>query len=325
MTDGTKKGEDYCIYCHEKNYRTLYPVEDIFGDSFHLCYCRNCHAYFLSPKPTPGQLAEAYDESYYGKGETKFVPVIEKVIDFFRWRRSRYLLKHLPVNGNILDIGCGNGNFLHFLSGYGTYNLYGIEPQGNSVERAKKIPELHIKTGVLEAKDFPENTFDAVTMFHVFEHLDNPKETLQIISKIIKQGGIFIISLPNITSWQSKIFRGKWLHLDPPRHLVYFTSEDLVKELVKSGFRLVRKKYVSTEQNPFGMVQSMLNIFHKNRECLFERLKGNKNYAPEYGKLNYVIDLIFFLVSFPVFIITDSFAAIFNKSATMELTFVKDR
>ena len=73
----------------------------------------------------------------------------------------------------------------------------------------------------ISKEDFDEDFFDVVCMWHVFEHLAQPKETLSIIKKILKPDGYLMMSLPNIGSVQSRLSRGKWLHLDPPKHLFF--------------------------------------------------------------------------------------------------------
>jgi hypothetical protein len=131
------------------------------------------------------------------------------------------------------------------------------------------------------------------------------------------------MSFPNIDSWQSKMFKGKWLHLDPPRHLFFFAPLDFVEMMKKRGFLLESKKFFSPEQNPYGMIQSTLNLFTKKREVLFENLKGNTAYAPEYGKINIIFQKLFFLGAMPFFMVADVFATIAGKSATVEFTFRK--
>ena len=195
--------------------------------------------------------------------------------------------------------------------------------EGNSAKRASRIQEIKLKTGLLEPNDFPENYFDSISLFHVFEHLTEPKKTLNTIARIVKPNGIAVFSFPNIASFQAKWFKGKWLHLDPPRHLFFFEPHVFIKLMKSRGFLLENKHHVSMEQNPFGMAQSILNCFQKKREILFESLKGNKNYVKEYSKLNLFFQKVFFACTMPFFIVTDFFASIFGKSATIEFVFRK--
>ena len=179
-----------CIYCAGKKYSEQYSFEDIFGDSYTLLQCHECEAHFLQPAPSEEQLKRAYDETYYGTGEKKFNPTVESVIDWFRRQKAGGFSKYIPDNARVLDIGCGNGNFLHNLGKFGNYELHGIEPEGKSAERAENYKEIKLLKGFLEEDTYPENYFEAISLIHVFEHLPNPKETLDIIDQISKKGTI---------------------------------------------------------------------------------------------------------------------------------------
>ena len=313
----------YCGYCHGFEHKQLYPTNDIFGNHYFIHQCKSCKAYFLSPQPSEEMLKQAYDTTYYGEKEEKFFNIIEKFLDFFRYKRSSSLCKHLKDGAKILDIGCGNGRFLLYLLKFGDFGLFGIELESNSARRAARIPQINLKIGEIEENDYPNSTFDAVSMIHVFEHLKQPQKTLKIISDIIKKDGVLIISFPNISSFQSKLFKGKWTHLDPPRHLFFFSPEDFVPLMEGYGFELVSRKFFSIEQNPFSMLQGMLNLVCKKREMLLETLKGNKDYSANYSRLNIFLQILFFIISFPIFIISDFFESLFHKGATVEFIFKK--
>jgi SAM-dependent methyltransferase len=313
-----------CRYCKNPNTIMLYYAKDTNDNEWTICKCPSCKAIFLSPEPSADQLRQAYDASYYGEGENKFGFSVETFIDYFRKKRAKSLASKLPENARILDVGCGNGRFLFHLSKFGNFDLNGIELPGGSADRAAKIKEINLKIGALTETDFAENSFDAVTLFHVFEHLDKPHETLDIIGEILKKDGILILSFPNIAGWQARAFKANWYHLDPPRHLVFFDPGDIAEIMKSMGFTLVKKKWCSFEQNPYGWVQSFLNSWCNRREVLYERLKGNKKYASEYGSINIFCQKLFFAFSFSFFVGFDLVESLFGKSATVQLTFKKN-
>lgn len=300
----------------------MYDTVSIAGDRFTLNKCLYCNSRFLAPNPTKRQLKTAYDDSYYGKSESKFPGWIENVLDYFRSQRGRTVMRYVKAPANILDIGCGNGRFLQGLVDK-NYNAYGIELLSKAAERALKIQGLNLKIGKLCESDFSEHFFDVVTMWHVIEHLSEPRVTLQIVRKILKQGGYLIVSLPNIESFQSRLFRGRWLHLDPPRHLFFMGALDLTKIMKTFGFEIVTIKYFSLEQNPFGMQQSILNCILRKREVLFEVLKGNRSYASEYSGVSILLQKIFFIATFPLFAMLSVIEACLKTGATMEMVFRK--
>ncbi len=313
-----------CVYCHSVNSLPLYDTVSTAGEKFTLNKCLYCNCCFLSPNPTKQQLDAAYDESYYGQNESKFPGWIENALDYFRSQRARTVIRYVKAPADVLDIGCGNGRFLRGLIDK-NYSGYGIELPSKSADRASRIPGLILRKGQLCQDDFKAHSFDAVTMWHVIEHLPAPQETLQIIGKILKLGGYLMVSLPNIDSFQSRLFRGRWLHLDPPRHLLFFGALDLSKIMQTFGFEMVTVKYFSLEQNPFGMQQSILNCMLKKREVLFEVLKGNRPYTIEYSGVPILLQKIFYISTFPLFALLSVIEAFLKKGGTMEMVFRKVR
>jgi SAM-dependent methyltransferase len=313
-----------CGFCGQTDHKVYFLTYDIFGNNYSICQCNVCEAYFLAPRPDEELLAKAYSNDYYGESNEKFEGLYEKAMDHFRKRRAKRFSKYLKSKASVLDIGCGNGRFLNNLLKFGDYKLYGIELEGNSAKRAALIAEIELKTGILEENDFEPDRIDAITMFQVFEHLTEPRMTLNIIKKILKKDGVLVMSFPNIDSLQARLFKGKWLHLDPPRHLFYFKPADLIRIMNKMGFVHIRTSHSSVEQNPFGMVQSVLNVFYKKRELLFEKLKGNKQYISDHSAFSMLMQKIFFFTSFPVFIINNYIIALFRKGATVEMVFRKN-
>lgn len=314
---------DLCVFCKSSDNSDMYPTTDIWGNHYILKRCHTCRAVFLTPFPSQGMLAEAYDESYYGCTEKKFKGPVEKVLDIFRRQRARKVSKLLPQGGAVLDMGCGNGYFLMSLLKYGTYRLYGSELDGKSAQRASQFKEINLTTQKLTAKSFQAGTFDVITLFHVFEHLTEPKEMLSQIIRFLKTDGHLVVSFPNIGSFQSRLFKGNWLHLDPPRHLFFFEMDHFEQLMKFHHFELIHKNTFSAEQNPYGFIQSFLNLFCKKREILFESLKGNNTYLKGYPKYKLLLQKLFFALVFPFAILGDALMSVFGKGATVEFVFRK--
>jgi 2-polyprenyl-3-methyl-5-hydroxy-6-metoxy-1,4-benzoquinol methylase len=311
-----------CVFCEMSESDRLYSTSDIFDHHFTINKCHHCSAYFLAPPPDAAMLAQAYDESYYGAGEEKFSEgLIERVLDYFRDRRARLVAKLMGGQGRALDIGCGNGRFLSSLGRHGNIETYGIEIPGRSADRAARIEGLKLKLGPLQPGDFEPQYFDAITLIHVFEHLTEPSITLDVIHDILKPGGLLYMSLPNIDSLQSRWFKGKWLHLDPPRHLFFFGTKDFKKLMEQRGFKVTQECHFNIRYNPFGMQQSLLNMVLKKREVLYEALKGNKEYAREYSGLSITLQKLFFKLTWPLFIVLGSVEALLKRGATVDFVF----
>ena len=317
--------DNICTYCQSKSYTVQYSTFDIFGNNYEIAKCNNCQAYFLTPNPSKERLMQAYSDDYYGgaEDEEKFEGFIEKGLNYFRKQRARNVIRLTQGKGRILDIGCGNGQFLQHCSEISNVEIFGLEMEGSSANRAKKIKHIHLTIGELETDTYPKEYFDAITLFHVFEHLEKPIAYLDKIDQILKKEAYLTLSFPNIDSWQARFFKGKWLHLDPPRHLFFFSPKIFKALMQERSYDLLSEHYFSIEQNPYGAIQSWFNLFHKKRELLFESLKGNTQYTKNTNSTVLKIEKLLFVILMPLFIIIDILASVLKKSATVEFTFQK--
>jgi len=302
-----------CPYCHSNSHTHAFSTWSFESIDYSIRNCHNCQARFLSPPPTAEVLALAYDDSYYGEGDTKFDGPVERILDGFRKKRATLLHRKLNGKGKVLDIGCGNGRFLDHMQKLGDYSIHGIEPEGLSAQRARQIESLELKIGALEKGDFSPESLDAITLFHVFEHLTEPKETMQIASEILRPGGWLFMSFPNIGSWQAKVFKGNWLHLDPPRHLFLFRRQDFKTQMLELGFEIVEERHFSLEYNPFGFCQSLLNKMTGQRDLLYESMKGDDSINPTTIFWHRLLTMC----TVPLAIALDALASLFKSSATV--------
>ncbi len=170
------------------------------------------------------------------------------------------LLSHLPrkkEQGRVLDIGCGSGGYLAFLSTLG-WDCHGVEPGANSRAYARETLGLTMYAGPLEACRFPDAFFDVVTMWHVIEHLPDPWASLREIRRILKPDGVFLLSTPNVQSLEAWLFGRSWYALDPPRHLYLLTPRTVRWLLERSGFVITAMR---SEHHPTTVSRSLLYRF----------------------------------------------------------------
>ncbi|MBK8477980.1 MAG: class I SAM-dependent methyltransferase [Opitutaceae bacterium] len=262
--------------------------------------------------------------SYYGQGEAKFDGLVAWFIRQCRQVKAARLAKQLTPGGVVLDVGCGDGSFLSALGGCGDFELHGLELDGLAARRARRDPRLHLHLGDLLAAGYPRERFDLVTLFHVFEHLAEPKRTLTELYEIVKPGGSVVLSFPNAGSVQAQLFNGDWLHLDPPRHLFLLDPQTAEREFRRAGFSVIGRRFFSVEQNPFGFIQSVLNLVLADRDVLYERLKGNEGYAPRHGRWSLWLQKAVAGVLLGPAIVVDAVESAFGRGATVEYFLRKD-
>jgi 2-polyprenyl-3-methyl-5-hydroxy-6-metoxy-1,4-benzoquinol methylase len=146
------------------------------------------------------------------------------------------LLKHLlKPRWRVLEVGSGGGEFLYLLNKLG-YDAFGIEPNEGYAEYARSEYQLNIKTGFLQNTQFEENSFEMVTLWHVFEHMDNPVDILKKIHSFLINDGLLVIEVPNVeATCQSP---NNTFHT---AHLYNFNQSTLSRMAERAGFAVVEK------------------------------------------------------------------------------------
>jgi 2-polyprenyl-3-methyl-5-hydroxy-6-metoxy-1,4-benzoquinol methylase len=320
----TNTKTDPCAYCRGTQTDLAFSTVTQDGDRFDARSCKECLSVYLNPHPSSAQLDKAYAVEYYGSAERKFVGPVDGVLNLFRDARARRVSKLFKTPAKALDIGCGHGQFAESLLKR-NFEVHGAERSEDSARRARSIPNLHVHVGELDASSFEDGSFDLVTLWHVYEHLSEPKKTLDFCRHVIRPGGYLVLSLPNIASWQARLFRGQWLHLDPPRHLFLIPPDALTKDVEALGFQLKSISYLSFEQNIFGYQQSLLNCLFPHRDVLFDALKGQKQKVKALSSsLSLLLQATITALTFPFFFSLCLLEAMFRAGGTMELVFERE-
>ena len=186
---------------------------------YSLLRCPNCDLVWLDNPPPPEHMGQHYTVDYDRKiaagGEAPG-----------HWRERTETLAKYKQQGSILDLGCSSGAFLETLKG-GRWELFGIEMSPDMAKIAEARCGAKIFVGDVLDAPFAPGSFDAITCFHVFEHMYHPKEILQRVSYWLKPGGIFYMMVPNIHSAGGRTFKSYWYALELPRHLFHWSPKAL--------------------------------------------------------------------------------------------------
>jgi SAM-dependent methyltransferase len=184
--------------------------------------------------------------------------------------RTRFTAR-IPPGARVLEVGAGDGRFLARLAAAG-YRVSGIEPSRSAWALARDAGVPVENVGV-EAATIEAGGQDAVVLWHVLEHLDDPEGVLRRVRRWLAPGGRVVVGCPNLDSLQARIGGDAWFHQDVPRHRSHFTARGLGLLLDRTGFHLERVRHVVIEQNPLGMWQTLLNRLTRQRDVGFRFLK----------------------------------------------------
>jgi len=229
--------------------------------------CPTCGLVFLHPVPDKKVLQDFYNNSYEVDFESYFMGVKHR-------SRStlQELAKHFPNRGRLLEVGCSYGGFLAEARRDG-WDVTGIEISENASAYAREKLGLRVFSGTLS--DQVHNLgapYDALAMFHVIEHVQDPLALLASCRQLIKPGGLLILKTPNVASAIAKITGSSWHWVSPPAHLYLYSPETLGKSLTKSGYQAL--KFQSSQgdahNNLFAMVSAIARkaFFRSSTESL---------------------------------------------------------
>ena len=253
--------------------------------------CRRCLLAQVHPFPAAEEIARLYSPDYYGgAGEEKFSPLAEKVMVAAAMSRARRLARTAlagtgrgrPSGGppRVLDVGCGRGLFLKAMHRLG-WDCTGVETPSFPLPPGEE--RLSFRHGTIDTVGLPPSSFDAVSIWHVLEHTEDPAATLSRCAELLAPGGILALAVPNFGSGQRRLFGRHWLHLDLPRHLWHIDRAALDPILSRLGLSVEEVSTRSPEQDLFGFVQSALNVLFPsapNRLFFALRRQAPKGAAP---------------------------------------------
>jgi 2-polyprenyl-3-methyl-5-hydroxy-6-metoxy-1,4-benzoquinol methylase len=157
-----------------------------------------------------------------------------------RIRREDRGLGRAPAGGRrLLDVGCGNGQFLQWARELGWW-CHGAERDAAAAAVARAHGIEILGSDLQELGPAHDRTFDAITLSHVIEHVYDPIDTLRHCWRLLKPGGYLWIQTPNAGSVGYEIYGAHWRGLEPPRHLVLFNPPALRACLERVGFERIR-------------------------------------------------------------------------------------
>lgn len=212
--------------------------------------CANCRSLYLDPQPTPETIGLAYD-SYYTHAASPGADAPSKeegglratLVD--RLSRSepgyaeRVPLPARATRPRLLDVGCGNGEYLGRARKAG-WDVFGCDFDPAAVSAARESGAEVRQGGAESFLDAP-GSFDAVTLSHVIEHVHDPVGLLALCRDLLKPGGSIFVDTPNSEARGLALFGRSWRGLEPPRHLILFNWSGLEQLITRSGFENVER------------------------------------------------------------------------------------
>ena len=279
-----------CPFCNSKDFHQTLSVKDytVSEENFNVMHCNNCTSRFTQNIASENEIGKYYQsENYISHSDTKkdFISKIYHAVRNFTLKSKRKLVVNTTQlnNGSLLDIGAGTGAFVSTMIQAG-WNVTGLEPDENARAKAKENYQINLQPST-ELSNITKNSFDAITMWHVLEHVHDLHGYLTKISELLNSNGVAFIAVPNYTSFDASYYQQYWAGYDVPRHLYHFSPDGMKILAEKHGFKIIQTKpmwfdsvYVSMLSEQYkngrsnflkaifiGFLSNLNTIFNKNK------------------------------------------------------------
>ena len=274
-----------CPVCEKEAFRKRFTVKDHFLTlkDFTIAACVNCGMLVTADAPGEQEMADYYQSDDYISHSDNRKGLVNKTYHFVRriMLRKKYGIirkANGKTTGKILDIGTGTGYFLNFMKEKG-WTTEGTEKNENAREFARNNWQLTVYSDN-QLSSLNPGSFDAITLWHVLEHLPDLREHFRAMRSLLSKEGILVIAVPNAASFDARHYKEYWAALDVPRHLWHFTPDHIRKLGLKEGFVLT-----GIHRMPFDAFYISI-MSEKYRQSRFPLIKGMI-----YGKISWLASL----------------------------------
>jgi SAM-dependent methyltransferase len=247
--EGLEGALDLCAVCHDPRPpgRCIWCGAPFDARAARLAgrtRCGHCGAATIDPFPSGEELTRAYGDWYRPASGRRFGAFGDALLARTRGALAARLDAVAPP-GPVLDVGAGDGVLLDALRRRGR-EAVGLE---------RDSPRPDVRTASL---DDVEGEFAAVVFWHSLEHLPEPGAAIGHAARLLPPGGLLVVAVPDAASLQARLFGDRWLHLDPPRHLVHLTRGALLSGLEHHGFVAERRSALRGGQVAIGWLDGLV-------------------------------------------------------------------
>jgi SAM-dependent methyltransferase len=236
----------HCPVCDSARINPLLTVKDhsVSGEDFVLWQCTDCSLRFTQDVPDESAIGAYYQSPEYishtntSKGLVN--RIYQRVRNYTLDQKADLVIARTKKTGKILDLGAGIGAFLHTMQKKG-WETEGIEPDPGARAQAESLYQLQLHdTTALD--NFSPASFDAITLWHVLEHVHQLHPYMDRLHALLQPGGRIFIAVPNYESLDAADYKLFWAAYDVPRHLYHFSPKSMETLVQRHGFTLEEKR-----------------------------------------------------------------------------------
>jgi len=239
--------QEPCYICNGKT-EILYEFHTKKQVKYKLLVCRDCSFLRINPIPDQKTIDGLYKNQHMPKAQldkevfsSQFLTSVKKNIlikPLLQKLRTYIGNRDVPI---LLDIGCSTGWITNVSRDVG-FDVAGLEANAYAAEYGRNKYGIEIIEGYIEDLE-TDIKYDAITMFHVLEHIADPGNMLKQIHGLLKDNGKLLIVIPNSASLGVSIFKRNY-NWNIPHHISFFTPNTISDLLTQSGFRVLEVKHL---------------------------------------------------------------------------------
>jgi SAM-dependent methyltransferase len=233
----------FCPACHSDNLSPALNAVDhtVSHQTFAIWQCGHCGLRFTQDVPDAATIGPYYRSEEYISHSNTTKGLVNNLYHLVR-RQTLSDKRHLILSatrvrqGKLLDIGAGTGAFAAYMQQHG-WEVTGLEPEETARERALADNKVQL----LDTTQFltlPPESYDAITLWHVLEHVHDLHPYLDQLKTLLKRNGRIFIAVPNYTSYDATVYGPVWAAYDVPRHLYHFSPDSMEDLLAGHGLQL---------------------------------------------------------------------------------------
>lgn len=214
-------------------------------EDYTIWQCAHCSLRFTQDVPTADTIGPYYKSPDYISHTNTSEGLINKLYQSVRKYTLKQKAKFIAsqtgvIAGKLVDVGCGTGGFLSVMRKEG-WEVLGLEPDEEARELARKLYRLTV-FDASQLDQLPQGSFDAVTLWHVLEHVHDLHTYVEQLKSLLKPSGKLFIAVPNYQSMDAQIYRRDWAAYDVPRHLYHFTPKSMDILMREHGLTIKAKQ-----------------------------------------------------------------------------------
>ena len=235
-----------CLVCGSTHFKPFLVCKDytVSDENFNIVSCKDCNFKFTNPRPDNSVLGNYYKaESYVSHTNSKkgIVNKLYHAVRNYTLKSKIKMVSGFVSRGTILDYGCGTGMFLSAIKNAG-WETYGMEPDNDAIKIASENGNNVFSDKENVVASIGDKKFNAITLWHVLEHVTDMPETLAFFKNQLNKEGVLIIAVPNHVSYDAQYYKEHWAAYDVPRHLHHFDLKSMKALVEQAGFKLQETK-----------------------------------------------------------------------------------